>query len=78
MPRLQVPVKNEKENQGELLERQKEYWRDKVMKAQWIKFQGEYDQWTPRVNYKQQQPPKRKKKVANELEEMETKNKVPD
>lgn len=47
VPRLQVPCgtyrKNEKENQGELLERQKEYWGDKVMKAQWIKFQGEYD-----------------------------------
>lgn len=34
-------MKNEKENQGELLERQKEYLEDKVMKAQWIKFQGE-------------------------------------
>lgn len=77
MPRLQVPVKNEEENQGELLERQKEYWGDKVMKAQWIKFQDEYDQRAPRGNWKQQQPPK-KKKVANELEEIETKNKVPD
>lgn len=47
VPRLRVPcgtyMKNEKENQGELLERQKECWEDKVMKAQWIKFQGEYD-----------------------------------